>query len=205
MEYVRGAPYHPHTQGKIERWHRTLKNRILLEHYDLERQVAAFVAHCNMPAITRASTILPKLASSIAERVVALNAVTHWTGAAMAAVTGVSVSSVQRICAAWASAPSGPAVQALRSSTKCATWLAIREGRVLSRRRPSNPSDAKGSCHRQTQVLDLPVSHDRVRAKALGAHEHDLRPPTRLDMDRPRTLVKDRNAPQKQMCAIWFD
>ena len=72
MEHVRGAPYHPHTQGKIERWHRTLENRILLEHYDLERQVAAFVAHCNMPAITRASTILPKLASSIAERVVAL-------------------------------------------------------------------------------------------------------------------------------------
>ncbi|MFZ0604449.1 MAG: integrase core domain-containing protein, partial [Roseiarcus sp.] len=34
-----------------ERWHQTLKNRILLEHYDLpgdlERQVAAFVAHYN--------------------------------------------------------------------------------------------------------------------------------------------------------------
>jgi RNA-directed DNA polymerase len=47
MEHVRGAPYHPQTQGKIERWHQTLKNRILLEHYylpgDLERQVAAFV------------------------------------------------------------------------------------------------------------------------------------------------------------------
>jgi transposase InsO family protein len=27
---VRGAPYHPMTQGKIERWHQTLKNRILL-------------------------------------------------------------------------------------------------------------------------------------------------------------------------------
>ena len=46
-----GEPYHPQTQGKIERWHQTLKNRILLEHYylpgDLERQVAAFVAHYN--------------------------------------------------------------------------------------------------------------------------------------------------------------
>ena len=31
MEHVRGAPYHPMTQGKIERWHQTLKNRILLE------------------------------------------------------------------------------------------------------------------------------------------------------------------------------
>jgi putative transposase len=51
MEHVRGAPYHPQTQGKIERWHQTLKNPILLEHYylpgDLERQVAAFVAHYN--------------------------------------------------------------------------------------------------------------------------------------------------------------
>ena len=51
MEHVRGSPYHPQTQGKIERWHQTLKNRILLEHYylpgDLERQIAAFVAHYN--------------------------------------------------------------------------------------------------------------------------------------------------------------
>jgi hypothetical protein len=30
MEHTRGAPYHPMTQGKIERWHQTLKNRILL-------------------------------------------------------------------------------------------------------------------------------------------------------------------------------
>ena len=53
IEHVHGAPYHPQTQGKIERWHQTLKNRILLEHYylpgDLERQVAAFVAHYNHP------------------------------------------------------------------------------------------------------------------------------------------------------------
>ena len=66
MEHVLGAPYHPQTQGKIERWHQTLKNRILLEHYylpgDLERQVAAFVAHYNHARlITRASTILPRL------------------------------------------------------------------------------------------------------------------------------------------------
>ena len=32
IEHVRSAPYHPQTQGKIERWHQTLKNRILLEH-----------------------------------------------------------------------------------------------------------------------------------------------------------------------------
>jgi putative transposase len=37
--------------GKIERWHQTLKNRILLKNYylpgDLEAQVEAFVAHYN--------------------------------------------------------------------------------------------------------------------------------------------------------------
>ena len=33
MGHVRGAPYHPQTQGKIERWHQTLKNRILLDNY----------------------------------------------------------------------------------------------------------------------------------------------------------------------------
>ena len=49
--HIRSAPFHPQTQGKIERWHQTLKNRILLEHYylpgDLEAQVAAFVEHYN--------------------------------------------------------------------------------------------------------------------------------------------------------------
>jgi putative transposase len=51
MTHIRGAPYHPMTQGKIERWHQTLKNRILLENYylpgDLEAQIEAFVAHYN--------------------------------------------------------------------------------------------------------------------------------------------------------------
>ena len=51
MDHVRGAPCHPQTQGKIERWHQTLKNRILLENYylpgDLEAQIEAFVDHYN--------------------------------------------------------------------------------------------------------------------------------------------------------------
>jgi transposase InsO family protein len=51
MSHVRGAPYHPQTQGKIERWHQTLKNRILLENSylpgDLEQRIAAFVTHYN--------------------------------------------------------------------------------------------------------------------------------------------------------------
>lgn len=49
--HVRGAPFHPQTQGKIERWHQPLKNRILLENYflpgDLEAQVGAFVEQYN--------------------------------------------------------------------------------------------------------------------------------------------------------------
>ncbi len=51
MNHVRGAPYHPQTQGKIERWHQTLKNCILLENYflpgDLEKQIETFVDHYN--------------------------------------------------------------------------------------------------------------------------------------------------------------
>ncbi len=51
MDHVRGAPFHPQTQGKIERWHQTMKNRVLLEHYylpgDLKRQIEAFVQHYN--------------------------------------------------------------------------------------------------------------------------------------------------------------
>ena len=33
IRHVRGRPYHPMTQGKIERYHRSMKNRILLENY----------------------------------------------------------------------------------------------------------------------------------------------------------------------------
>ena len=51
MDHVRGAPLHPQTQGKIERWHQTLKNRILLENYylpgDLEQKISNFIAYYN--------------------------------------------------------------------------------------------------------------------------------------------------------------
>jgi len=51
MDHVRGAPHHPQTQGKTERWHQTLKNRILLENYylpgDLRQQIDAFVDQYN--------------------------------------------------------------------------------------------------------------------------------------------------------------
>jgi len=51
MAHTRGKPYHPMTQGKIERFHRSLKNQILLEHYylpgQLEQRLAEFVAYYN--------------------------------------------------------------------------------------------------------------------------------------------------------------
>ena len=51
FSHVRGATNHPQTQGKIKRWHQTLKNRILLEnHYlpgDLEASIGAFVERYN--------------------------------------------------------------------------------------------------------------------------------------------------------------
>ena len=51
MDHVRGAPFHPQTQGKIERWHQTMKNRLLLENYylpgDLEHQISTFVDYYN--------------------------------------------------------------------------------------------------------------------------------------------------------------
>ena len=57
MDHVRGAPNHPQTQGKIERWHQTLKNRILLEnHYlpgALEAAVGDFVDHYNHQPLPR--------------------------------------------------------------------------------------------------------------------------------------------------------
>jgi transposase InsO family protein len=50
-DHVRGAPYHPQTQGKIERYHRTMKNVVKLDNYyfpeRLERELALFVDHYN--------------------------------------------------------------------------------------------------------------------------------------------------------------
>ncbi len=51
MGHMRGAPYHPQTQGKVERWHQTLKNYILLGNYylpgDFQLQINVFVEHYN--------------------------------------------------------------------------------------------------------------------------------------------------------------
>ncbi len=51
MEHTRGAPYHPMTQGKIERYHRSMKNVVKLENYyypwQLEKAIAVWVQHYN--------------------------------------------------------------------------------------------------------------------------------------------------------------
>lgn len=51
IRHTRGAPYHPQTQGKIERYHRSIKNVICLEHHyfpsQLEQVITAFVEHYN--------------------------------------------------------------------------------------------------------------------------------------------------------------
>ena len=51
MKHTRGAPYHPMTQGKIERYHRSMKNVVKLENYyfpwELENAITEWVAHYN--------------------------------------------------------------------------------------------------------------------------------------------------------------
>jgi putative transposase len=51
IKHIRGRAYHPMTQGKIERYHRSMKNRILLENYylpgQLEQSIGEFVAYYN--------------------------------------------------------------------------------------------------------------------------------------------------------------
>jgi len=51
IEHTRGAPYHPMTQGKIERYHRSMKNVVKLEHYyypwELESAIAEWVDYYN--------------------------------------------------------------------------------------------------------------------------------------------------------------
>ena len=51
MSHTRGRPFHPMTQGKIERYHRTMKNIIKLQNYylpwDLEHEINSFVHYYN--------------------------------------------------------------------------------------------------------------------------------------------------------------
>ena len=51
LTHTRGKPFHPMTQGKIERYHRSMKNVVKLECYyslwELQRAIGRFVEHYN--------------------------------------------------------------------------------------------------------------------------------------------------------------
>ena len=51
IKHIRGRPNHPQTQGKIERYHRTMKNVIKLENYyspdQLRYRIKEFVNYYN--------------------------------------------------------------------------------------------------------------------------------------------------------------
>ena len=55
MTHTRGKPYHPMTQGKIERYHRTMKNIVKLQHYyapgELEAEISRFVDYYNQERV----------------------------------------------------------------------------------------------------------------------------------------------------------
>ena len=51
LTHIRGAPYHPMTQGKIERYHRSMKNVVKLQNFyfpwELEQTISEFVTYYN--------------------------------------------------------------------------------------------------------------------------------------------------------------
>lgn len=51
IRHTRGAPYHPMTQGKIERFHRSMKNVVKLQHFflplELEQEIGRFIEYYN--------------------------------------------------------------------------------------------------------------------------------------------------------------
>ena len=51
LHHIRGAPYHPMTQGKIERYHRSMKNVVKLQTFyfpwELEQAIEDFVSYYN--------------------------------------------------------------------------------------------------------------------------------------------------------------
>lgn len=51
IKHIHGKPMHPQTQGKIERYHRSMKNIVKLDHYyspdELRKAIETFVHHYN--------------------------------------------------------------------------------------------------------------------------------------------------------------
>jgi putative transposase len=79
LAHTRSAPYHPMTQGKIERYHRSLKNVVKLDRYyspwELERTIARFVEtynhrryHESLQNVTPADVYFGRQAAILARR-----------------------------------------------------------------------------------------------------------------------------------------
>jgi putative transposase len=79
MTPTRGRPYHPQTQGKIERYHRTMKNVVKLENYyfpwELKAALRDFVAYYNneryheaLDNVTPADTYFGRKFAIVSER-----------------------------------------------------------------------------------------------------------------------------------------
>ena len=79
LPHTRSAPYHPMTQGTIERDHRSLKNVVTLDHsytpWDLERTIARFVEdyhhrryHESLQTVTPADVDFGRQATILARR-----------------------------------------------------------------------------------------------------------------------------------------
>jgi transposase InsO family protein len=86
MEHTRGAPYHPKapstlgvTQGKIERYHRSMRNRIQWQNnaspWDLEREIGRFVDsnnrqryHQSLDSVTPADVYFGRVKEALSRR-----------------------------------------------------------------------------------------------------------------------------------------
>ena len=77
--HTRGKPYHPMTQGKVERYHRSMKNVLLLDNYyspdDLIAEIGKFVDHYNhqryhesLNNVTPADVYMGRAAEILAQR-----------------------------------------------------------------------------------------------------------------------------------------
>src|SRR5438067_8133732 len=101
----------------------------------------------------------------------------RWTELTLIPTCPAIIAAVQ-----WVASTGGSgSVSATTRSATSGSTAGMRDGRVLSRNRPSMPSSAKRSCHRQTPGLRLTrPPHDLDRADAGEAKQHDLGSPDML-------------------------
>ena len=101
----------------------------------------------------------------------------RWTELTLMPVAFAIMAPVQCVASPGGSA----SVSATTRAATSAPSGGMREGRVLSRSRPSTPSAMKRSCQRQTQVFDLPVRRMiSFVPTPIGGQKDDLGPPDML-------------------------